>query len=520
MSIVISEVEFGDKDKIIRLVKDSYDSSKNVITILIGRNGSGKSNLLKKICNVHIFSCLNIYDWWYRGSYRSRRIEDFLDYREHQRLKPVDISGKFIYKIDNKKQCIEINKGKSNIQNIGPYKVFVSGEGLIEGLIRDIPKILAVSSSPFDKFPLLDQHRLGDSSNELKDTYKYLGAKTTNQSGKSYIKAKFNQLGASFINFFLRAHETKVMLTHLFDYLRLEYKITIQLTFAGHFSPEDNRDPSETVKSARFFKDRDHDEELTLEEREKVLTSIEKIRQFMNKDSERANRHGIDYFFSIELDVNNLSASDPELIENLSILTSYDLFDLKDIEFTKKGTGTKFLLTEASSGELCTLFTIVAIAGEIIKNAVILIDEPEISLHPEWQSDFIPLIKKIFGNYSGCHFIIATHSAQILSSLDEENSFVVRMDGEEPTLFDGKEFRNHSSDFQLAEAFEYPGSRNEYLISELVEILSMLSEQGEIGENLKSRIAKILRFYDLVPKNDPVSKLISTLKKAIKVLEK
>lgn len=68
-------------------------------------------------------------------------------------------------------------------------------------------------------------------------------------------------------------------------------------------------------------------------------------------------------------------------------MANYDLIELVDIKFIKNKK--YFHLTEASSGELSLIFNLLSIAGEIENESLILIDEPEISLHPEWQSNFI-----------------------------------------------------------------------------------------------------------------------------------
>ncbi len=45
---------------------------------------------------------------------------------------------------------------------------------------------------------------------------------------------------------------------------------------------------------------------------------------------------------------------------------------------------------------------------------VVLIDEPEISLHIAWQLAFIPDVKKI-AQLAGFTFVVATHSPQIIN---------------------------------------------------------------------------------------------------------
>ena len=50
-------------------------------------------------------------------------------------------------------------------------------------------------------------------------------------------------------------------------------------------------------------------------------------------------------------------------------------------------------------------------------SAIVLIDEIELHLHPEWQRMIIPRLTKTFPN---CQFIVTTHSPQVLSHVDPE----------------------------------------------------------------------------------------------------
>lgn len=53
-----------------------------------------------------------------------------------------------------------------------------------------------------------------------------------------------------------------------------------------------------------------------------------------------------------------------------------------------------------------------------INNSVILIDEPEISLHPKWQQKIVKVYENIGENNQ---MIIATHSPHIVSSVKSES---------------------------------------------------------------------------------------------------
>jgi len=59
-----------------------------------------------------------------------------------------------------------------------------------------------------------------------------------------------------------------------------------------------------------------------------------------------------------------------------------------------------------------------ALEGE----GIILIDEIELHLHPQWQRDIIPRLTSTFPN---CQFIVTTHSPQVLSNVKKENVFIV-----------------------------------------------------------------------------------------------
>ena len=60
-----------------------------------------------------------------------------------------------------------------------------------------------------------------------------------------------------------------------------------------------------------------------------------------------------------------------------------------------------------------------------VNNSVILIDEPEISLHPQWQRKIIDVYKSIGENNQ---LIIATHSPHIVGSVKSENLRVMTKD--------------------------------------------------------------------------------------------
>jgi len=84
-------------------------------------------------------------------------------------------------------------------------------------------------------------------------------------------------------------------------------------------------------------------------------------------------------------------------------------------------------LKDLSSGEKQLFFRILSLKRLNVNNAIILIDEPETSLHPEWQRKIIDVYRNIGENNQ---IIIATHSPLILGSVPSEGVRVLSRNDE------------------------------------------------------------------------------------------
>ncbi|MTJ12044.1 AAA family ATPase [Anabaena sp. UHCC 0187] len=102
-----------------------------------------------------------------------------------------------------------------------------------------------------------------------------------------------------------------------------------------------------------------------------------------------------------------------------------------------KKNGKNFKLDQLSDGEKTLLMLVVDIArrlailnpnitnpSELLEKGtgIILIDEIDLHLHPQWQRIVIPSFRKTFPN---CQFIVTTHSPQVLSGVNRENVFIL-----------------------------------------------------------------------------------------------
>lgn len=100
----------------------------------------------------------------------------------------------------------------------------------------------------------------------------------------------------------------------------------------------------------------------------------------------------------------------------------------KKICFADKD-GEEIGLNELSTGEKQIIYRV----GYILKNlgnirgGIILIDEPEISLHPSWQLKLKDFLFEIFRDYD-VQIVIATHSPFIFKNLDESKEACIKID--------------------------------------------------------------------------------------------
>ena len=98
------------------------------------------------------------------------------------------------------------------------------------------------------------------------------------------------------------------------------------------------------------------------------------------------------------------------------------LVDLSKNQFNRpifsNVTGKEVTIDQLSDGEKQLYGRVIALMMLEPRNSIILIDEPEIALHPAWQQE----IMKIYGNIGqNNQFIVATHSPQVIRSVSYKN---------------------------------------------------------------------------------------------------
>ena len=188
---------------------------------------------------------------------------------------------------------------------------------------------------------------------------------------------------------------------------------------------------------------------------------------------------------------------------------------LYDIKLWKKD-GTSFSFSSASSGEKHMLFSMLNLIISAQEESLILIDEPEVSLHPNWQMKYIDTLKNIFSSFN-THFIIATHSHFLVSDLEGESSSVIRLLKEEKTnAITGELIKSNtygwSPDEILYRVFEVASSRNRFVAEDIANILDYLSDPERTGNivNMET-LAKLESLKKTLNEMDPLKKVVTSI---------
>lgn len=192
---------------------------------------------------------------------------------------------------------------------------------------------------------------------------------------------------------------------------------------------------------------------------------------------ERFSRDGEDKIIWIEMSDNLLSMLEKFSFTTLflweGLLRNSNIIDPIEV-YLSKNDNTIDLLS-ASSGELSLITSIIYLATIINEETVILIDEPENSLHPKWQKEYVKNLFDLF-HYFQPKIIIATHSPIIVNGAE---IFVESSKIYKSTNFELTKQQNYSQNIEeiYFDFFNITTPENRFLSNILISKLNELAEK-------------------------------------------
>ena len=375
---------------------------------------------------------------------------------------------------------------------------------------------IAISMSPFDKFPhpnmynFLYSQSAKEKHEKLACKYSYLGVRDSRHI--NFSQAYMSKVILSLLKSLFSEQDRIYNLLNILDYIGYKKSLILKFSFSDNWEKLKNHLKNYKVNDyfiglhsffeekhftkkhsfREFFYEDDspRDKDFTM----KILNILEKCSYHLNMELTFENNK---YTLFKELDISE---------DTILFMLEIGILKLNEVILIKKQNAKVIKINEASSGEQSVIMSMLGIASKINNGSLICIDEPEVCLHPTWQEKYIKFLIHTFKDYKGCHFLLATHSPQITSKLEDENCYVMSMD--DGKLVNASTLNNKSIDFQLAHVFKSPGFKNEYLTRELISLITLISEGKGQEELYSSKITEILALKDVIDDDDPVKELI------------
>jgi len=426
---------------------------------VIGSNGTGKSRLLGAIATT--FSRLD-------------RTQSSKTLRRSQVVK-------IEYEVDG--NLVEL----SSFDNIGLN--YLKDRKLLP------TRVISVSLTPHDKFPLQRTVIDGDVRD---DFYSYVGLRdrTNRASVSALLYRAIENLSSK------KTEDEAFRIGNVFKLLGYNPKIS------AHIDLRISKNLDMAANSQNdLFESYQNDTFLNYKMKKAVHSG--RYTETDLKDAIRyaANLRNTKSGILIELDLGENFKSTNVDMTPIRILRSLGLIRLSNV-YVHKLNGAIVDLNNASSGEISMITAFISIASTIQNGSLILLDEPETSLHPEWQGKYVELMREVFRNFSGCHYILATHSPLIISDTPSD-SFVYSLDRDH--LIEGQKLSGKSSDYLLANAFDVIQPENYYLKEEVAEAMRMVASGEYHTKKYKLLISELQRMSDLIEEEHPIRAAIAEL---------
>jgi len=132
-----------------------------------------------------------------------------------------------------------------------------------------------------------------------------------------------------------------------------------------------------------------------------------------------------------------------EIISNTKLVTKLIDIDFKEEKPIFESPNHKRIsIDNLSSGEKQLFYQAVYLNSLNLKESILMVDEPETSLHPTWQQEVLKLYQNIGDNNQ---VIIATHSPHVISSVKPENLFVFHINEEKIECFNARDRGLHTN---------------------------------------------------------------------------
>lgn len=213
-------------------------------------------------------------------------------------------------------------------------------------------------------------------------------------------------------------------------------------------------------------------------------------------------------------------SADFSVIQSFALLDRLKLLRLQSCLLTRAN-GETMNAANASSGQQQMLCSVIGLATAIHDDSLVLIDEPELSLHPQWQQLFLEYLRTALLPFKDCHVFVATHSPLIVQGARALGIDVVTLGRRE--LAGPQGAADSSVEETLMDVFETPVPNSSHLANKVFGIVSLVEKEAlerpdltPLKAGAEAELEALQRLYGSAPVRD--NKSLALLSDALELV--
>lgn len=510
--------QLGTIDLFLSDKEEIHFTEKPYTSVIIGPNGTGKSFILRTLADI--------FTLFHSNTDKSKSVS--LPFTFHLRY---TYSGA-IYEIVSRQFILleksKLKRGYLFLKN-RPDEIDSTADFFKKAVDYEISRSELVFPENIIVSSVMLNDRFLFRKSDAEDFYQYMGARSTASaaSTRSATKLLIDNIFKELKNNpqFLSNLRELLLFLNFEETLEVEYRTKVsKLFFSGSLTVGDfrryyeswweddfkfsNRARNNPIWSKPYYDKFYKNDIQKIEQTVKFLNDLAVSEKLTRKTNARSKNLKIDFFSNNE---------DQDFIQTILQLERLDIVNINGIALRKNTSNLS--VAEISSGEYHLIVSLIGIFSKIRNSSLVLIDEPEISLHPNWQMKYISFLKNVFKNQAGCHFILTSHSHFIISDLEGKSSNIIGLKRNQNKLELIPLPRNidtfgWSAEEVLYRVFELRTNRNHYFEFDITELASLIQAKSKDTERLVRIITKLKKFE--FSKNDPLTYLINMGERLVK----
>lgn len=374
-------------------------------------------------------------------------------------------------------------------------------------------KVIAISSVPTDRFPTKSRFSTFRAKKTIHDIneYEYIGPKHNSnlvsrmQSLEALITLSLSNKKATDAQYdFIRKLSLKTNVPYNFNVRVLNAELMSSIISSDFVSGNGRNRVEDVLRAAPDIQ-------------EKINNPAWVSKSFMILKKIIESR---ELSFSLNGDINHDENYDDVLLDHLKIKSIK--LSSKLSTYNTKNNNKKSIhgIDHFSSGQWGLFSSLSALSLSVVDNTMILIDEPESTLHPSWQRSYIDDLLQAISHVKGCHVFIATHSPLLVNSLPDGCGEIILLKKENNEISAKKiDSPPHgwSANDTLESFFDLESTRPVLIVNMIERALSLVS--GGFVNN-KFELTEILPELDelaeSLPEEDDLKSIVLSLVKAIR----